>query len=322
MVATMVPDAELLPEVLPTDRLGPTGMAVPEVRTRLRRIGNVANAGTVAGAWVQTIAVLYGTDLLVSRTGWWGLWLGAFVLMARVHALFGILSHEAAHRLLFTRQRINDWVGKWLVGTVALVGQEAYRRGHMGHHRDPLGPNEPDLVLYNGYPVTSARLRRKLRRDITGESGLKLLSGIGRSLRNPRSRTSTLHIIAMQALLAAVLGITIAWWVWPVMWLGSWMTIYRLLSRLRAIAEHGGLVNSTDDRLTTHHVRQSAWARFWIVPYNTGWHVAHHVDAGIPFRNLPEFHRELVSSGWFVPELEYPTYLALWRRLGSASAQR
>jgi enoyl-CoA hydratase len=28
-------------------------------------------------------------------------------------------------------------------------------------------------------------------------------------------------------------------------------------------------------------------ARFWIVPYNTGWHLAHHVDMGVPWRNLP-----------------------------------
>src|SRR5205085_1137195 len=70
---------------------------------------------------------------------------------------------------------------------------------------------------------------------------------------------------------------------------------------------------------TTHVIRQTRLARLLMVPYNTGWHLAHHVDIGVPFRHLPRFHEELVRSGWVVPELEYPSYLALWRRLASGA---
>ena len=54
-----------------------------------------------------------------------------------------------------------------------------------------------------------------------------------------------------------------------------------------------------------------------MVPYNTGWHLAHHVDSGIPFRNLPKLHEELVAAGWVPAALEYPNYRALWRALAS-----
>ena len=53
------------------------------------------------------------------------------------------------------------------------------------------------------------------------------------------------------------------------------------------------------------------------MPYNTGWHLAHHVDMGVPWRNLPAFHRELVAAGWITPGLEHPSYTALWRKLSS-----
>ena len=53
------------------------------------------------------------------------------------------------------------------------------------------------------------------------------------------------------------------------------------------------------------------------VPYNTGWHLAHHVDMGVPWRNLPKLHAELVRAGWVTEELTYPTYRALWRKLAS-----
>ena len=42
------------------------------------------------------------------------------------------------------------------------------------------------------------------------------------------------------------------------------------------------------------------------VPYNTGWHLAHHVDMGVPWRNLPKLHAELVRAGWVTEELTYP----------------
>ena len=54
-----------------------------------------------------------------------------------------------------------------------------------------------------------------------------------------------------------------------------------------------------------------------MVPFNTGWHLAHHVDMGVPFRNLPHLHRELVDSGWVTEDLTYPSYRALWAALSS-----
>ncbi len=56
------------------------------------------------------------------------------------------------------------------------------------------------------------------------------------------------------------------------------------------------------------------------MPYNTGWHLAHHVDMGIPFRNLPRFHAELERAGYVTDAITYPNYRALWRALSAAPA--
>ena len=58
-------------------------------------------------------------------------------------------------------------------------------------------------------------------------------------------------------------------------------------------------------------------ARFFMVPYNVGLHLAHHVDMGVPCWNLPRLHRELLASGWLPEELVYPTYRSLWSKLSS-----
>jgi fatty acid desaturase len=317
MTATMIPDASLLPLTLPTERLTASGVAVPELRNELRRIVSWRNAITVAMAWVQAFGPLIVVGQVVGRTGWWWLWVPAFIYQGRAHALFGILSHEGTHRLLFATQKWNDLISNWLIAPFSFASQEGYRRSHMAHHRDPLGPNEPDKTLYAGYPVTKPTLRRRLRRDISGESGYKIVRSILGGLRKPLARKGVIRIICAQIILAVALGFTVAWWAWLVMWFLPWMTTWRVVNRLRAIAEHGGMGNSKDERITTHHVRQSAWARFWMVPYNTGWHIAHHVDAGVPWRNLPRFHEELVTAGYIAEGLMYPSYRALWRGLAS-----
>jgi len=107
------------------------------------------------------------------------------------------------------------------------------------------------------------------------------------------------------------------WWLYWVMWFLPWMTQWRVINRLRSIAEHGGMARSTDRRMTTHVVRQSWLARFWMVPFNTGWHLAHHVDMGVPFQRLPQLHDELVASGWVTEDITYPSYRALWRDLAA-----
>ncbi len=41
----------------------------------------------------------------------------------------------------------------------SFVPFEAYRRSHFAHHKEEFGPAEPDLELYNGYPITQGQLR-------------------------------------------------------------------------------------------------------------------------------------------------------------------
>jgi len=79
------------------------------------------------------------------------------------------------------------------------------------------------------------------------------------------------------------------------------------------------MVRSKDRRETTHVIHQSLLARYWMVPYHTGWHLAHHVDMGVPWRNLPALHDELVASGWVTPDIEYPSYRSFWRAASSGS---
>lgn len=323
----MTPTPELVPRTLPTERLDERGRPRPPIRETYRRIPNGRNVINVVSVWLQSFGLIAAAVWLTSTWTWSALvvWPATFLLMGRAFALYAILGHESAHRLLFSNKRLNDLVGGWAVAYPAFVPLAAYRRGHMAHHRDEFGPNEPDLGLYNRYPITRTSFRRKLRRDAFGSSGWKNLRGLLRAFRSRAARPFAMRILAAQvgvfAILVAIGGWN-RWWLYPLLWLAPWMTVWRVINRLRSIAEHGGLMRSDDRRLTTHVVRQSWLARFWMVPFNTGWHLPHHADAGVPFQHLPRLHDELVAAGWVVPEIEYPNYRALWRALSSRPEDR
>ena len=57
--------------------------------------------------------------------------------------------------------------------------------------------------------------------------------------------------------------------------------------------------------------------RFFMAPYQLGYHLAHHVDSGVPFRSLPKYHRALKESGYIFDAYEYRSYPALWKALSA-----
>jgi fatty acid desaturase len=313
---TMFAPDSCLTDVLPTERLREDGRPAGDLRDVLYRIPNAANAPHVVRVWLQSVGVLV-------LAAWWGNpigWTLAFFMTGRGMVRFAILMHESAHRLLFSNKAVNDWVGRWLVAYPAFVPIEAYRRGHMAHHKEEFGPREPDIAYYRGYPIAPESWRRKLARDASGNSGWKNLVALVGALRSSTARPVVIRILTVQVLLFAGLWITCGhWWVWPVFWLLPWMTVWRVLNRLRSVAEHGGLGASPDRRVTTHHIRQSRLAQFVFVPFNTGYHLAHHVDIGVPFSKLPALQSELEDAGYITADLEWPSYVALWRHARSGT---
>lgn len=309
----MVPSR--LPVCHETDRIRADGRPTPAFRERLRRIPSWRNLWSVVFLYVQTGAVVWASVQ-------WGPWVWplSVLLMGRAFAQFASLMHEAAHRLLFSHRPSNDLVGRWMLGFPSFTSTDVYRRVHMAHHRDEFGPDEPDIPLYLGYPIARASFRRKLLRDATGRTGLRLMRRLLSNARSsdPRSRRTLWKILGVQAVLLAAAVASGRWWLYPLLWLLPYLTVWRVINRLRSIAEHGGMQRSPDRRESTHSVRQHLPARFLLVPYRIGWHLAHHVDAGVPFRHLPALHEALREAGYVDESLEHRSYPAIWRALQQA----
>jgi len=297
-----------------TDKLRSDGRPRPHFRAELREIDDLRNAISFAGIMASPLVI---TALVLWLSAWWAIAL-AIVPMGMVQTRMYILHHEAAHRLLFSNRRVNDVLGVNIVGWLPLgTGTHHYRRGHANHHRDEFGPKEPDFLLYAFYPIARSSMRRKLLRDLFGVSAYRILKPRFTGLLKREYLTLSLRFFAGQILVAFLFWFAGSVWMYFWLWLLPYVTWYQVQNRLRAIAEHAGMTRSPDRRDTTHHVEQHWLPRVLIAPYNVGYHLAHHVDSGVPMRNLPTLHRALVDGGYVQEGSVWPSYRSLWVALVS-----
>jgi len=252
----------------------------------------------------------------------WGLvghvvvWVVAFLAMGTWFQRVLTLHHEAAHRLLFTNRTFNDLIGEKLIGWLAFGdGGSSYRRAHAHHHRDEFGEREPDFLLYARYPISKASMRRKVLRDVLGVSGYKNLrpAVVGLMIRGRRLRA--IRYLSGQAVVLAAFWFAGHPWLYLWLWLLPWATYFRLFNRLRALAEHGGMTRSSDRRLTTHNIRQGVLSQHIFLSQGIGFHLAHHVDSGIPMSKLKLLHTAMVEDGYVNDEITHRGYWAFFRTL-------
>lgn len=308
----LAPAPDALPPFEGSDRLRPDGRPRPEFRARLRRIPDRRNAGLVAIVFAYPVVVAWAAVTVDHPLGW----IAAFLLMGAYFQRALTLFHEAAHRLLFSNRTANDWVGERIIGALAFGdGSDAYRKAHANHHRDEFGPKEPDFLLYADYPISRASFRRKLLRDAVGISGWKNLKPVFVGLTRPGRRARALRFLGAQLLVFVLYALSGHPWLYLFLWLLPWMTYWRVANRLRALAEHAGMTRSDDRRRTTHHIRQGFLARHVFLSQGIGFHLAHHVDSGIPMAHLPTLQQALEEDGYLPPEQIHPSYRAFWRTL-------
>ena len=307
MTIELVPIAEELPDVLPTERLLVNGMAIPELRRNYRHIENWRNVHAVTLVWLWTAALAY----CGVRFGPFAA-LAVFIVMGPMHARFAILMHESAHKLLFSNKRANDFVGS---GS-SLPGDGAdldLPTGPLAHHREEFGPRRARHGLLQRLSLRAERPTAPTPRDAVGisgyknfksivmattdaESGHRLVDpgGAGRLARTVLARHRGLVVVS--ALVAAVDD--------PV-------------ARIEPTSCDRRTRRDAEERRPATHDPQRAPAPLGAVLVRP---VQHRLapgpprHMGVPWHNLPAYHRELQSAGYVTAGITFENYFQLWRK--------
>jgi fatty acid desaturase len=208
----------------------------------------------------------------------------------------GILVHECAHSAFLEDQKSNDFVGQWLCGSVVNISVYDYREYHLKHHRHAGTEHDPDIVFVDKYPVERASLKRKIIRDISGQTGYRdtrlKLSQFKWSQNYPW--------VISHLLLISVLSLCGAPWAYALWWAAE-IFVLPLLVRLRQIGEHGVADDrgSRSPRQNTGTTLVSWWERLLLAPNYVNYHVEHHQFASVPCYRLPKLHQKLKQGGYF-----------------------
>ena len=261
---------------------------------------------------VGALLVLHAWTLIAGSMALFVWWPNPLTFLVAVMVIGGrqlglaILMHDAAHGLLFADRRLNDSVGSWLCAYPVFTSLMFYRPYHLQHHRFTQQPEDPDLALSAAFPVSRRSLRRKLLRDLTGQTAylrrgdqvrralgpadLGVVARLGNLWRRERGPL-TVNLALFGGLATAGY-----WWLYPVLWLVPLATWYQLVSRVRNIAEHAVVPDNDDPLCNTRTTDANPMIRLLLAPYWVNFHLEHHLFMFVPCWRLPAAHRLLVAG--------------------------
>lgn len=230
--------------------------------------------------------------------------LAILIIGSRQHGM-AILMHEAAHGVLLSNRKVNDFIGQYVLGAPYGGDLQTYRHYHLRHHKFTQSEKDPDIGLSSKFPVTKDSIRRKFFRDITGQTFLRIrlaqlspekMDGISGS--DAFQKTSPWPTVFINLTMFSALAISGYWWSYFVFWALPLMTWFFAVLRLRNIAEHA-MTTHDDNPLTHARTTQANWfERIFFAPYYVNYHVEHHAYMYVPCYNLPKLHRLLLRNGF------------------------
>lgn len=233
--------------------------------------------------------------------------LGVVVIGGRQLGL-AVLMHDAAHSIMCESKSLNDFLGRWFAGNPLGVSLDGYRPYHLKHHRHTQQAEDPDLVLSAPFPITRKSLRRKIIRDLTGQTFFKqrkaqFLNALGKSEWSLPKRlgwfTSRLGgFFLTNAILLAVLIASGHWYLYFVLWLLPMATFNMLITRIRNIAEHAMVPDNNDVFRNARTTKTNLITRILVAPYAVNYHVEHHLFMWVPWYNLAKLHKMLLAKGY------------------------
>ena len=293
-----------------------------------RRLGAKSNG-------VGMLLVLHAWAFILGSMALFAWWPNPFTFLLGVMVIGGrqlglaILMHDAAHGLLLADRRLNDWAGSWLCAFPVFTSLTLYRPYHLQHHRFTQQTGDPDLGLSAPFPISRTSLRRKIVRDLTGQTaylrrGDQIRRALGPADAPPIVRLGRLWQREKGALLAnaAMLVACSAagyWWLYPALWLLPLATWYQLISRIRNIAEHAVVPDNDDPLRNTRTTYANPLMRLLVAPYWVNYHLEHHLFMFVPCWRLPEAHRQLLVAGRRDSMEIKPGYLAVLKAATSAT---
>lgn len=245
-----------------------------------------------------------------------------------------VMMHDSSHHSVFSNKRVNDFVGNWFGAYPLFNHMNKYRPYHKLHHVTTGTVEDPDLLLTRGYPTSRKSMFRKFARDLFGVTGFKSFVALifmalgfikytqaGTIEKTPKSERKVNWKGVFGPIIANLILFSILTLLFDprmyLIWLLAFFTTFQFCTRVRAMAEHSVVEDTTDPLRNTRTTKANFLERLLFAPYHVNYHLEHHMLMTVPSYNLPKMHKLLVERGFYEKGLMAKNY---WEVIKTAAS--
>jgi fatty acid desaturase len=275
------------------------------VLLKLYELKPLISLGALLLDWLIIILAIYGHKI----------WPNAFVYLIAVIVIatrmqaIGVLVHDVVHYRFLNNRRLADWLGNLFMSWPLFFTIPGYRSMHLRHHSQVNTDLDPDWVRRKGksdwiFPMGKSQFYKMLFFDLTGINFYQNLQKLflpksDDQLKKEFISLGVYYYVAMFGFYLSALGLIYYFnleWDFLLYWLIPYFTVFKLIKRIRAIAEHFAIPDKKIAEITRTTLA-SPWEEFLFGQHNINYHVEHHRYPAVPWYHLKSLHQFLVSQG-------------------------
>lgn len=228
-------------------------------------------------------------------------------MATRMYALYSLL-HEGVHYLIYPNKKVNDFITKGLLSYPLFVDLVSFRKNHLSHHKFLKTEDDPESLLLNyeefNFPLQKQILLKILLLDLIGFNFIRY-----KFIKFKRNRNISIYTsigpLLFHIVLIGILYYNNLLFYYFLLWIIPYTTFFQVLNRMRLYTEHS---NFYDNKLNQYRsLKLNSFQKFFLAPYNLGYHAEHHLFPKVPFYYLPVLHDYLDKSNTKQLKMEVET---------------
>lgn len=268
---------------------------------------------------IRPLVTEYLIIFCMAALPWWLYPVSLLIIGSRLHAI-GVLLHETIHGRSLRFGKWTETFNDVFMAFPILLTFEGYRRQHVKHHAEL-------TKKQRGMPNDDPKHRRLAKDHYTDRNIRKKLIGyafgkyIWRDVHeatveeqlstNVSAKTEITRVLFWAVVLSvayyfSALHLVLFYWIAPLLFVVLPLTFFR------SKAEH-------QDTHAPYYTRTTLSFDFldWLIaPYNIGYHIEHHLHAGIPWYSLPAYRNKLIAESNYVSDAQVsPGYAQVYKEL-------
>lgn len=243
----------------------------------------------------------------------WPMYSVLFALITANRQLaLSLICHEALHGNVSANKKVNQFLGRWFCGFPTGVSFSKYKKLHILHHAGLGTKMDPDVHLYQNYPISKyAYFRQQFLALIQLKTLIRFLSyytdllEIAKLRFNKNSvvvfkkwkQSDFFEFILFQILLVLTLTYFDFWTEYLLFYILPLILIVQPYVWIMGGLQHGPIPDHNDIDLKSRTILGSKWLMETLLPLNINYHGAHHFNPSIPHYWLSKYSEDLQKNG-------------------------